>query len=894
MSEVGTSAFDPRLRPRDTKQAPERQQPVQLMPDWQDRFLAILGNHAKLDPTYRDWPLRRSGFVVLARGTTNLAAVQELCHGQRAHAWNQCLTARYRVDDAGPVFGTAFYGLTSDLVRLAEDDGADLIGDLRADSSAMTWGPLARAIPAELIERYRQLLAAPGGGAPTIPGSAIRAAIEALGSSTLIRTGIRVVVLVEATSANANPLEWRAALDQLLRGLPERFGLVLSGAPDELALPTNDPHYLEIDLSTEPEAVAEPVGTSLRYTPAALTSDRPAEVDTLGLNPYAVALARLVLHRQTKAPLTIGVQAPWGKGKSTFMGFVEQALRQQAIDVSSNVDRGTEPADWPRWRRYLAARRYRRLWKVHGRSRPGDPKLARADAAIAAESVVTVFFNAWRFQDAQQIWAGLAQEISDSLERSLTRWQRLRLRLSYGWRYRRSQLRWTIPALFAVAVLGLALALGLPDAASDQSAGEQLLRILLPVGSALLVAALVVGRAYRAAAPVTERLADYLRRPNYAAAMGYQHVVLEDLRFVANAVRELRPRCRFVVFVDDLDRCSDDRIMEVLQAIHLLLGDSDFFAFLGIDSEMIYRAIRRHYGGKEGAAPAATSGERSDGGNPLPARFPESYLSKIIQLSFYLPDAGDDQTATYLSGMFSETARTEYANSKDTQTTVDDQAPTAGDYLFAVVPSGVVPTRPVRWQDVEDTGDELGAFLDFLGRGSGNPRELKRLINVHRLVKIVLQRPGSWSGPRQRRLVLWLIICSIWPDLADEVITHADRHPDAPDCLDPVAAAASENDPELAELLLARGAADVLPAADLAEQGELRLAAEVCHLVRLGVPPPAPGPAVADPTAGGVSPDPDTAAPSGSGPSPGPAGAAQGTWTAPAPASATPPTTPIG
>jgi hypothetical protein len=58
------------------------------VPDWQDLFLAILGNHAKLDPEYRDWPLRRSGFVVLARGATSLAAVQELCHGQRAHAWN--------------------------------------------------------------------------------------------------------------------------------------------------------------------------------------------------------------------------------------------------------------------------------------------------------------------------------------------------------------------------------------------------------------------------------------------------------------------------------------------------------------------------------------------------------------------------------------------------------------------------------------------------------------------------------------------------------------------------------------------------------------------------------------------------------------------------------------
>jgi hypothetical protein len=80
------------------------------------------------------------------------------------------------------VFGTALYGLITDIVRLADDETAELIGDLRADSSAVTWAALARAITAELIERYRQLLAAPRTGAPVIP-SAIRASIEALGSA---------------------------------------------------------------------------------------------------------------------------------------------------------------------------------------------------------------------------------------------------------------------------------------------------------------------------------------------------------------------------------------------------------------------------------------------------------------------------------------------------------------------------------------------------------------------------------------------------------------------------------------------------------------------------------------------------------------------------------------
>jgi len=114
---------------------------------------------------------------------------------------------------------------------------------------------------------------------------------------------------------------------------------------------------------------------------------------------------------------------------------------------------------------------------------------------------------------------------------------------------------------------------------------------------------------------------------------------------------------------------------------------------------------------------------------------------------------------------------------------------------------------------------------------------------VHRLVKIVLQQPGSWSGQRQRRLVLWLIVCAMWPDLVDDVIVHADQYPDAPDCLGPVAVEPSAADRRLAELLRARQPDDLLPGADLAEQGELRLAAYVSQLVRIGAPVPGVAPA---------------------------------------------------
>jgi predicted KAP-like P-loop ATPase len=88
----------------------------------------------------------------------------------------------------------------------------------------------------------------------------------------------------------------------------------------------------------------------------------------------------------------------------------------------------------------------------------------------------------------------------------------------------------------------------------------------------------------------------YIQLPTYREQMGYQHRVMEDLRFVYRCLKRHEGReSKVVVFIDDLDRCSEEKIMEVLQAIMLILGDSKFFVVLGMDTEMIYRAVRAHY-----------------------------------------------------------------------------------------------------------------------------------------------------------------------------------------------------------------------------------------------------------------------------------------------------------
>jgi hypothetical protein len=59
--------------------------------------------------------------------------------------------------------------------------------------------------------------------------------------------------------------------------------------------------------------------------------------------------------------------------------------------------------------------------------------------------------------------------------------------------------------------------------------------------------------------------------------------VLDDIRYLAARPRRKDRAPCVVVFIDDLDRCSDEKVLETLQAINLLLTASSCYALLDGD-----------------------------------------------------------------------------------------------------------------------------------------------------------------------------------------------------------------------------------------------------------------------------------------------------------------------
>ena len=436
--------------------------------------------------------------------------------------------------------------------------------------------------------------------------------------------------------------------------MPERVGIVLSGAPKDFHLPRDNPHYLELEVPPSGEAVADPAQTVAKYALSSLQSDQPAQNDKLGVGPYAEAIARFVLHPQTKAPLTFGIYGEWGKGKSSFMKMIDVELIKQAEvnvkvlqpevaylprtqrlkDLQSIIDQfepqvlGGKNANDNDVRSYKAAQESRKvLWETMERD--------------AKQNVISVTFNAWQFEDSKQIWAGLASQISKRIEDELPWWAQQWLRIKYAWKARRTELLMNIllPVAVMLVVAGL-FGVGyfrnqiVPDKFDSFS---DLVRLMLPAGSALLTIWFLSANILKVAKPMSERVLSYVSLPNYRDQMGFQHRVKDDLSFIFEFLKDRRPNCKVIVYIDDLDRCSETKIMEILQAINLVLGGSEFFVFVGMNMEIIERAIQAYY--KDKAVDELA----------------EYYLSKIVQISFELPKRPD--LDNYLSSLFSQQSR---------------------------------------------------------------------------------------------------------------------------------------------------------------------------------------------------------------------------------------------
>lgn len=123
--------------------------------------------------------------------------------------------------------------------------------------------------------------------------------------------------------------------------------------------------------------------------------------------------------------------------------------------------------------------------------------------------------------------------------------------------------------------------------------------------------------------------------------------------------RRLFPRIdRIILYIDDLDRCPENNVIDVLQAVHLLLAFPLFVVVVGVDPRWLLHSLKQHSaafheeGKKEGEPSEPDEGIHWES-------TPMNYLEKIFQIPFTLRPLGSTGFARFVDAFAATSQPTE-------------------------------------------------------------------------------------------------------------------------------------------------------------------------------------------------------------------------------------------
>jgi hypothetical protein len=443
-------------------------------------------------------------------------------------------------------------------------------------------------------------------------------------------------------------------------------------------------------------------------------------------------------------------------------------------------------------------------------------------------------FNAWEYEKTQSVSAGLAQEVVKGLISGVGWREHSWLQFRFAW----SEGAWQFKALFVIAALlligGAATAhawvpLLARNAWRLMGAADGAGALTKPAESSVILI-LVLLTTYLTAKvktvldhPLTVQLDTYLKLPDYGQHLGLIPILKRQIRTLCHMRigrarekwmirlcrafpsmpfrwvlrqymrwrgRKQAQHRRLVVYVDDLDRCGTECIVQTLDAVRLVMDIPDVIVVIAIDHRIALKAVAEHYK------------DLADGARPREA-IARDYLGKIIQLPILLsaahkeglelfieeklfPEAVDDETPTTPTGVTPtpgktghSTDRTEEAGAKpagkrETGPKLPPAVVDAGP--GSVSPPAQVTDEPARQrqtrpeptveflqQQMQHTTTERKLFTE-LSRTLRitNPRQLTRLRNCYRLLKTMVAFQGRHGDgslrldpPRLMRLLFW-------------------------------------------------------------------------------------------------------------------------------------------
>jgi GTPase SAR1 family protein len=319
-------------------------------------------------------------------------------------------------------------------------------------------------------------------------------------------------------------------------------------------------------------------------------SDNETSQDLLGFKVHA-DLIRSVVTDPKLLPVTLGVFGDWGSGKTSIMRMLEHDL---------NPD--NYPSDSPEKEKY--------------------------------EKIAVLYFNGWLFEGYDDAKSALLSSILLQLGEHKRFGPKIKGKVA---RLLKS-VNWMRVAKFGVKEIGV------PAMTAFITGGASIVPSLMGSGKKIMDSILP-----------TKDGEEVGEEGESKSEINWEEMIKEDkseasamdVRTFRQDFEKLLEETKIeslIVLIDDLDRCSNERIIENLEAIKLFLNVERTAFVIGADPRIVRHAIEVRYAQmkfKDERDPAEAS-----------ERLVTDYLEKLIQIPYRLPKLSPAEVESYMSLLF--------------------------------------------------------------------------------------------------------------------------------------------------------------------------------------------------------------------------------------------------
>lgn len=254
-------------------------------------------------------------------------------------------------------------------------------------------------------------------------------------------------------------------------------------------------------------------------------------------------------------------------------------------------------------------------------------------------------------------------------------------------------------------------------------------------------------------------LADFIseRSDDYNSRLGLISIIRDDFEKLSSYLKNETDEIaidRIILYIDDLDRCTNNLVIEVLEAIHLLLAFDLFVVIVGVDIRWISNSLNVKY-------------ENLDTSNSQKAT-PLEYLEKIFQIPFHLQKITNNNKKVFIEKLLSQNIEKKVVEKAveqleviydDETVTFDGENVTFNDSIDEETLNTNEDNEnenDLEHQHLEVSMEELNYMKDLSSLISSSPRNIKRFINIYMIIRSH-EKVHNYQDPKHYQAIIFLL-----------------------------------------------------------------------------------------------------------------------------------------